>query len=149
MDNSVVDNQPPTQSSQGARCEKHGLLYNPADARGCVLCRRETGKPVVAASAVAADDGGALRRAWLVAAGLLLGTTLVLYLAHDQAIQAVLSWTGPAMEGAREDPGFELDEEGNPVDPYAEKIREAFEALEEVEARSEEQMNETDDFLNR
>ncbi len=35
-----------TTTGRAVRCEKHGLLFNPDDARGCVLCRREAGVPV-------------------------------------------------------------------------------------------------------
>jgi len=62
---------------------------------------------VVSPTSASTDPGGALQKAWLITAGLIVTTSLGLYFAHEQAIQIVLEWVGPAMaEGA------EADEEG-------------------------------------
>jgi hypothetical protein len=141
MDQGESRQGPAETNDRGARCAKHGLLYNPADPRGCVLCRREAGETI----APPADSGNALRNAWLTTAGLILATAAGLYLAHDQAIQTVLRWTPPtSKDPAPVDDGFELDDEADPADPYAEKIRDALETLKKVEGESEERARATD-----
>ncbi len=80
--------QLPTESpgrSALAKCEKHGLHYDPAKMSGCVICRREeratagaTGATFAgAATSASSGSGRSALGPWLVAAGLCLVAGLV------------------------------------------------------------------------
>lgn len=98
MSEPIVPTDPPKRTSL-AKCERHGLHYDPAKMSGCVICRREAGgalpapvqsvpgtaigvPPGVAVAATGDSGSGSLAAPLLVAAGLCLGMGLALYVLH-------------------------------------------------------------------
>lgn len=99
MSEPIVPADPPKRTSL-AKCERHGLHYDPAKMSGCVICRREAGgsleapvsagvgaavgRPPGAAAAAAGGAGSSSMVApLLVAAVLCVGMGLALYELHD------------------------------------------------------------------
>lgn len=125
-------NQP---APRGARCEAHGLLYDPNQAGGCVLCRREAGQPVRASAPQAKPrevSAGSLRQALAVTAGLILVTSLGLYGAHKAVVQMISGYA----PGAAFDMGMSPEElERAGVDPRVQEVLDAVEELDEIDAR--------------
>ncbi|MCH9651019.1 MAG: hypothetical protein K0U98_22540 [Deltaproteobacteria bacterium] len=132
------------------RCEKHGLHYDASVSEGCVLCRRE-GK-------LAADDqpqpshgtnDNALKRSLMVAAGLVLTTTLAFDLAHEATVHFVQETAAGIFLDATSPPGKELE---IPVDPQLEEAMRELDILfgEEVgeEALDDEEFVESEYVLD-
>lgn len=109
------------------RCEKHGLHYDASVSEGCVLCRREAKPPVAAQSQpspVTRDD--AMKRALMVAGGLILTTTLAFDLAHEAAVHFVQETAAGVFLDATSPPGHELE---IPVDPQLEEAMRELDIL--------------------
>lgn len=122
-----------TQNPQprAVRCEVHGLLYDPHQGSGCVLCRREAGQPVQAAPERApANDS--MRNALAVTAALVIVTSLGLFAAHKAVIGMVSGFfTGEALEG-----GISLEDMSEAgVDPRLQEVLDELEELEKIEAK--------------
>lgn len=98
MNEPIVPADPPKRTSL-AKCERHGLHYDPAKMSGCVICRREAGgsleapmaagvgaavgRPPGAAAAAGGAGSSSMVAPLLVAAGLCVGMSLALYQLHD------------------------------------------------------------------
>lgn len=108
MSEPIAPAEPPKRTSL-AKCERHGLHYDPAKMSGCVICRREAGG-ALPAPGLGAAEGGAQPAAFapsggnsgtgsrlmplLVAAGLCLGAGSGLYVLHGAVGDYVRSGGG-------------------------------------------------------
>lgn len=131
----MTDSQ--NSAPRAVRCEAHGLLYNPNQSEGCVLCRREAGvaAPATASKpAQSSSSGGAMPRALAVTAGLVLVTSLGLYSAHKSVVGMFSGiFSGAAFEGGGGFSSEDLSKAG--TDPRLEKYLKEIEKLDEIEAK--------------
>lgn len=69
------------------KCERHGLHYNPALHVGCALCRREAAPP---AAPGLREETARLRKAWLVAFGLIVVMALCLTFVEGSILRTLV-----------------------------------------------------------
>ncbi len=135
--NEPIDSADSPKRTSLAKCERHGLHYDPAKMSGCVICRREAGgalpRPPTGASAApagvragAAGDSSSYTAPLLVAAGLCLGLGIALFGLHGAVAGYVRTAGGFG--------GSELPEMSPPQGP---QMKEALRELNDLGGMSE------------
>lgn len=75
-----------------ARCERHGLAYDPALASGCVVCRREaSGRAPASESSLGGSPAGAVRWPFLVAFVVCCAAAVAVW---PRGRSTAMAWTG-------------------------------------------------------
>ncbi len=103
--NEPIDPADALKRTSLAKCERHGLHYDPAKMSGCVICRREAGGALpspptgpstasVGVRAGAVGESGSYTAPLLVAVGLCLGLGISLFGLHGAVVGYVRTGGG-------------------------------------------------------